>query len=232
MLEQPRSAPPRLLAAMAAAVLAAAGCASQPPQPALAAAGPEPGAVPLPANFLPAPPYPEEALASGTSGRVVLRLLVAPDGSVRDAVIEESTPPGVFDAVTLEAVREWTVRPQVEDGRPVEGWMRVPVNFDIDDAGSGSTVLAKALHTPPPRYPEHALAQGITGRVELLLTLDADGSVRRAEVLESTPAGVFDAAAREAAMDWKFVPPELDGHPTGSQVRIPIDFDLSGSGCP
>lgn len=231
MPEPPRPAPRRLLAALAAAVLVAAGgCATQPPQSAQAAAGAPPDADPLPANFLPAPPFPQQALASGTSGRVVLRLLVATDGSVRDAVIEESTPPGVFDAVTLEAVREWTVRPGVEDGRPVEGWMRVPVDFDIDDADS--ITLAKVLHAPPPRYPEQALAERVTGRVELLLTLDPDGYVRRAEVLESTPAGVFDAAAKEAVLDWKFVPAALDGRTTGSQVRVPIDFDLSGPGIP
>ena len=231
MLKEPRPAPRRLLAAMAAAVLAgAAGCATQPPQSAQAEAGPAPEADPLPANVLPAPPYPQEALASGTSGRVVLRLLVATDGSVRDAVVEESTPPGVFDAVTLEAAREWTVRPRVEDGRPVEGWMRVPVDFDIDDPGS--IILAKVLHAPPPRYPEQALAQRITGRVQLLLTLGADGGVRRAEVVESTPVGVFDAAAKEAAMGWKFAPAVLDGRATGSQVRVPIDFDLPGSGSP
>ena len=77
------------------------------------------------------PRYPVDAIASQTSGKVVLRVLIGTDGSVRDVVVDESTPPGVFDAATIEAARQWRFNPAMEDGEPVEGWVRIPVEFDV-----------------------------------------------------------------------------------------------------
>jgi TonB family protein len=79
-----------------------------------------------------APRYPAAAVAAKQSGRVVLKILVGTDGSVRDAVVEHSTPEGVFDAATLEAARHWRFNPEQSDGKPVEGWIRVPVDFALD----------------------------------------------------------------------------------------------------
>lgn len=81
-----------------------------------------------------APPrYPAEAVASRTSGKVVMKILVGADGSVRDVVVEESVPAGVFDAVAVEAAHKWRFNPATRDGEPVEAWMRVPVEFEIGD---------------------------------------------------------------------------------------------------
>ncbi len=122
-------APPAPPPAPSEATLPAPPAPPAPPQSDL----PAPPAPPPPApTTTPAPAYPPEAIASGTGGRVVLRLLVATDGSVADAVVEESTPPGVFDAVSLEAARKWTLAPAMKDGSPVAGWVRVPIDFAPD----------------------------------------------------------------------------------------------------
>lgn len=80
-----------------------------------------------------APPYPSEAIAAGISGKVVLRVLVGVDGSVKDVVVEHSEPAGVFDAVTIDAARQWRFSPAIRDGAPAESWLRVPVNFDAEE---------------------------------------------------------------------------------------------------
>ena len=78
-----------------------------------------------------APPrYPAHAAESGTSGKVVMRVLVGVDGSVRDVVVEESVPAGVFEAASIEAARKWQFNPAIKDGKPVEGWLRIPVEFE------------------------------------------------------------------------------------------------------
>lgn len=59
-----------------------------------------------------------------------MKLLVGVDGSVRDVVVEHSEPAGVFDAAAVDAARGWTLVPERRDGVPVEGWVRVPVDFD------------------------------------------------------------------------------------------------------
>ena len=53
----------------------------------------------------------------------------------------------------------------------------------------------------------------------------ADGSVAKALVDRSEPAGVFDETALAAVKKWKFTPAMKDGKPVASRVRVPIDFD-------
>ena len=105
---------------------------------------PGPDAASLPKQ--PAPAYPQEAKALGQSGHVVLKLRVGPDGRVREAVVEESVPAGLFDAASLAAAQRWTFDPPMENGVPVEGWVRVPIRYDIDGshAEDGGDVPAAA----------------------------------------------------------------------------------------
>ena len=83
-------------------------------------------------SHTPAPAYPPEALANRVAGFVLLHLRVGPDGQVRQARAVASRPKGVFDAATTGAARGWTLSPEIEDGKPVEAWMQVPVTFDPD----------------------------------------------------------------------------------------------------
>lgn len=79
------------------------------------------------------PKYPAEAAAARITGRVVVIVNVAADGSVSDARVEKSQPAGVFDQATLDAVRQWKFEPAIKDGRPVAGRVRVPVDFAMDE---------------------------------------------------------------------------------------------------
>ncbi|GGJ99002.1 TonB family protein [Luteimonas terricola] len=133
-------APPAPPAASVPPVPEAPPAPTPPPVPAAAPAPPAPPPVPAvvgprAVDRLPPPKYPAEAAAAGQGGRVVLRVLVGIDGSVKDVVVERSEPEGVFEAVTLEAVRQWTFSPQLKDGRPAEGWVRVPVHFEAPAPG-------------------------------------------------------------------------------------------------
>ena len=87
---------------------------------------------PEPGNSTPAPPYPRDALARKQGGRVLLHVLVSTSGSVKDVRVVESEPQGVFDAVSIEAAKQWKLQPQLEDGKPVEAWKQVPVTFEPD----------------------------------------------------------------------------------------------------
>lgn len=102
------------------------------------AGAPGPDAASVPKQ--PAPAYPAEAKARGQSGLVVLKLRVGPDGRVREAVVESSEPAGLFDEASLAAARQWTFEPPMENGARGEGWVRVPIRYDIngddgEDAG-------------------------------------------------------------------------------------------------
>src|SRR5690606_35796608 len=89
-------------------------------------------------RMLAPPRYPAAAMEARTSGKVVMRVLVGADGVVKDVVVEESEPAGVFDASSVEAAWLWRFDPAVKDGKPVDGWVRVPVQYEWEppeDAG-------------------------------------------------------------------------------------------------
>lgn len=100
-------------------------------------AGDQEASVQRESRMLTPPRYPVDAVASGTSGKVVLRILVAADGSVKDVVVEHAEPVGVFEASTIEAARQWSFNPAIKDGEPAEGWVRVPVDFEYGPLEDG-----------------------------------------------------------------------------------------------
>jgi len=89
---------------------------------------------------------------------------------------------------------------------------------------------------PPPRplsdieqlVPEAAGSRG--GTVVLRLFINEQGTVDKAEVLRSTPPGLFDATALEAASRARFSPGYLAGVPVKSQVTFEVKYRALGSG--
>ena len=59
-----------------------------------------------------APNYPLQARRSGTEGRVVAYLHVAPDGTVQRVQIIEATPRGVFEREVTKVLMQWRFAPE------------------------------------------------------------------------------------------------------------------------
>lgn len=59
----------------------------------------------------PQPRYPTRALEAEKEGIVRVRITIAPDGSVSDAVVVGARPTGWFESATLDAVKRWRYRP-------------------------------------------------------------------------------------------------------------------------
>jgi TonB family protein len=94
----------------------------------------ETGGRPLPPNVTPAklvhseiPRYPKDAKKAGISGTVVLKAMVAKDGSVNNLEYV-SGPQGLTDAA-LKAVKKWKYQPMLINGNPVETSMNISVVF-------------------------------------------------------------------------------------------------------
>jgi bla regulator protein blaR1 len=73
------------------------------------------------------PAYPDDALASGVAGTVILEAVIARDGSVRDARPVRSVP--MLDQAAIDAVRQWRFTPTLLNGAEVEVRMTVTINF-------------------------------------------------------------------------------------------------------
>lgn len=105
--------------------------------------------------------------------------------------------------------------------------VRFSRNFDSSTA-AGKRALQQNPMANPPAYPPEALQQKIAGKVILIVDVAADGRPTAVQVEKSEPAGVFDAAAQEAAMKWMFQPAIVDGKPVAGRVRVPVQFDPNG----
>ncbi|HEV2284811.1 MAG TPA: TonB family protein [Steroidobacteraceae bacterium] len=84
----------------------------------------------------------------------------------------------------------------------------------------------KAVKTVPPEYPQSALSKGLAGSVLLSFTVDAKGNTRDVQVLQSTPAGVFDRAAVSAVKRWRYAPVIVDGNAVEVPTRTLVRFEL------
>lgn len=77
------------------------------------------------------PAYPAAARRLGICGRVVVKFLVEPDGSVAKLSIVEAHPRGFFERPTLEAVGKWRFKPGRYRGNAVATWVILPVEFRL-----------------------------------------------------------------------------------------------------
>ena len=100
--------------------------------------------------------------------------------------------------------------------------------------------IREDLNSPPPprltkppkllkfvkaTYPPRARERGISGSVELLLTLDAAGRVEKVKVVGS-PDPLLRRAAVGAAQQFVFSPAEVDGKPAPVQIQYTYRFVL------
>ncbi|SEF64199.1 energy transducer TonB [Nitrosomonas ureae] len=109
---------------------------------------------------------------------------------------------------------------------------------DIDDnllGKTGNAVMTADLVDIPPKpiargsfkYPPTAKRNGIKGYVVLSVLVETDGSVNQVQVLESSPSGVFDAAALQGIRAWHFEPAKYKGDTVRVWAKQKIRFDLS-----
>jgi TonB family protein len=80
-----------------------------------------------------------------------------------------------------------------------------------------------------PVYPEAAREAGLEATVVVRLSIDEQGQVRDAELVEGAGHG-FDEAAQDAALRLKFIPASRQGEPIGSRIRYAFVFKLPPPG--
>jgi TonB family protein len=71
------------------------------------------------------PQYPAGARAFGVGGKLVVRVVITPAGTVSGPVVREALPAPTLSYVALEAVRQWRFIPPMYFGKPI------PVQFDL-----------------------------------------------------------------------------------------------------
>ena len=80
-----------------------------------------------------APIYPRRAQSRGLEGYVIVEFTVTKNGSVRDPIVIEAQPEGVFDRAALDAALKFKYKPRVVDGTPTEvAGVQNKISFEID----------------------------------------------------------------------------------------------------
>lgn len=81
-----------------------------------------------------APVYPRRAQTRGIEGYVLLEFVVTKTGAVRDPVVIESKPPGIFDRAALQASLKFKYKPKVVNGEPIDvAGVRNRITFELQD---------------------------------------------------------------------------------------------------
>ena len=107
------------------------------------------------------PAYPAALRRAGHGGDVILEVFVDEDGHVQEAKVIKRLHP-YLDNAAVQAIRQWTYEPALQDGKPVAVSFQVSVNFD---PAAGDLIEAEAK-----------ASQGETSYPEPLRTVLAEGA--------------------------------------------------------
>lgn len=107
------------------------------------------------------------------------------------------------------------------------------VAADVSLAGGLSLDSGDGEYLPIVRvaavYPRRALQRGIEGFVDVTFTVSKLGSVKNPKVLQASPAGIFEQAALDATLKYKYKPRVVNGEAMEvSGVEVRVTFEIGG----
>jgi protein TonB len=78
------------------------------------------------------PEYPELARVARLEGNVILQAIIHADGTVGDLeVLRVNRPNMGFETAAIEAVKQWRYQPATQNGKPVEVYFTVFIDFKL-----------------------------------------------------------------------------------------------------
>lgn len=79
----------------------------------------------------PAPEYPALAQDRGLQGQVVLKVHVLASGKPDNVAVDKSSGHKILDDAAVKAVLAWSFDPAKRGQTPIDGWVKVPLNFKL-----------------------------------------------------------------------------------------------------
>lgn len=180
-----------------------------------------------------APALPPLARQAHIAGDVTVRIVIAPDGSVREVRLVSGHP--LLAQAALDHVRQYRFREMMLSGKPVENETEVTIPFSTKEAGvmprrvtvGGSVQQALLVHRVEPVYPPLARQARIQGVIRLRALLAEDGSVKGITLDSGHPLLV--QAAIDAVKQWRFKPTLLNGQPIEVVTQLEVPFQLDSA---
>lgn len=79
----------------------------------------------------PQPAYPEIASERGWEGKVLMKVHVQPDGKPDSVNVIKTSGHDVLDDAAVKTVKTWSFVPAMRGSTPVDGWVTVPITFNL-----------------------------------------------------------------------------------------------------
>lgn len=200
------------------------------------------------------PRYPAEALRHSIPADVEVLAVVGADGTLSARVLAAPDPRSAFEREALAAAGRYVFRPGARDGLPVPVVVTLVLGFRPPGGPPPAARVIGGTADPPaglrsrltslaelpgpgllrplpvskvyPPYPAGARSRRISGRVEMLAVLNADGRIGELEITRSLDAasGIDDAAAA-AVRQWVFEPAIKNGEAVPVLMSVFVGFD-------
>lgn len=197
------------------------------------------------------PSHPKSLIERKIGGEAEVECLVGEDGHPSELRVVATTEPE-FGEAAMTALRQWTFKPGLRNGKPASWRVRIPFNFpvpsddplenfagrrlniDVDD----TIVPAEQLPNWPmpkkfyvPRYPKSLQGSGKRGMAVIGIVINKEGRVINPKVVKVTHPE-FAQPALAAAVSLEFQPQMLANKEKAFvSMNIQFDFkDESGKG--
>jgi len=83
--------------------------------------------------------YPEELWEAGVEGETTLRIFVTDDGTVDSARVDDTSGYEEFDSAAVRGAYDLRFEPARRGDEPISVWVLLPVRFDLQNEGEGSS---------------------------------------------------------------------------------------------
>jgi len=100
-----------------------------------------------------------------------------------------------------------------------------PAPAAINTSPVGVSSLRRTRYVAP-KYPRGAQRRGLSGWVDLMFTVDIDGTVTDISIRDSNPGSTFVMSATKAVEDWEFEPVIENGVAIQKRAAVRMMFAI------
>jgi serine/threonine-protein kinase len=151
----------------------------------------------------------------------------AAEQEAAETPVESVAPP----VATAARADESAPQQATAQAQPVEDVATEPAADDIGSAAAMDTqpVAVSSLERTKyvaPKYPRSAQRRSVSGWVDVIFTVDIDGTVTEIEIRDSDPGDLFVASATKAVEGWEFEPIVENGVAVRKRAAVRMMFAI------
>jgi TonB family protein len=187
--------------------------------------------------------FPSAALRKGKSGKAAISCTVTVQGTLRNCEVLSQEPADLgFGGAALALAPQFLMKPALKGGVPVEGTVRIPINWDLSGMGpqprpaQGDKVYSNLPWRRAPTveqvlaaYPAKAKAAKVGGAAILDCRIGKDGGISKCQTVREQPTGQGFAAAAKSLAPLFTTPIDTGKGETAAGARAHVNITFAAS---